>query len=224
MLSSEALARIGVHAAFTVAADGGVRDEHDPLAEQIAWRAGFHLPLYQCRQLHGDQVWWVEWGDAKGGADILISRKRDCTLAIRTADCLPILLADADAGVIAAVHAGWRGTVRNVAAKAVATMVEIGANPDRIHADFGPAIGSCCFTVDGDCLEQLRRAAECVGIHEDGGRHHADLAAINRHQLQQSGLHPAHIGGGAACTCCSTDHFSHRRDQSPWRQLALIGL
>jgi len=223
MLISQSLAKIGVHAAFSEAADGGIRDANDPLAEQIAWHAGFHLPLYQCEQLHGDDVWWVEWGDAGGGADILITRKHNCTLAIRSADCLPIALADANAGVVAVVHAGWRGTARNIVGKAVATMVEIGANPDEIHADFGPAIGDCCFAIDGECLQQLQQVASDGGITQRNQQWFADLATINRTQLLQAGLNATHIASRPLCTCCSPAYFSHRRDRSPWRQLSLIG-
>ncbi|RMH50616.1 MAG: peptidoglycan editing factor PgeF [Zetaproteobacteria bacterium] len=223
MVGSRILARIGIQAAFTDAADGGVRDAADPLAERIAWRAGFHLPLHQCRQLHGDAVWWVEWGDAGDGADILISRKRHHTLAIRTADCLPVLLADGEAGVVAAVHAGWRGTVCNVVARAVAVMVEIGARAERIHADFGPAIGPCCFRVEGEARARLQAAADGVGVTAaDGAAAYADLAAINRWQLERAGVPAGQIDSDGPCTCCSGGYFSHRRDRSPWRQLSLI--
>lgn len=224
MLISQSLAAIGIHAAFSDATDGGVRDENDDLADHLAWRAGFSLPLYQCKQLHGDAVWWVEWGGVGAGADILISHQRNLTLAIRSADCLPILLADATAGVIAAVHAGWRGTVANVAAKAVAMMVEIGADLSAIHADFGPAIGPCCFTVDGDCRHHLQQAAGGVGMTSQDKRQVADLVAINRWQLERAGLNVDQISDAAPCSCCSTHYFSHRRDRSPWRQIALIGL
>ncbi|MDX8413410.1 MAG: polyphenol oxidase family protein [Mariprofundales bacterium] len=224
MLTSQSLAAIGIHAAFSDATDGGVRDEYDVLAEHIAWRAGFSLPLYQCKQLHGDAVWWVEWGRAGQGADILISRQRNLTLAIRTADCLPILLADAGAGVIAAVHAGWRGTVANVAAKAVATMVELGADLTAIHADFGPAIASCCFAVNGDCSRQLQQVAGGVGVTTVGEQQAVSLVEINRWQLEQAGVNAAHISNTAPCSCCAYHYFSHRRDQSPWRQVALIAL
>jgi len=224
VLISQSLAGIGIHAAFSEAADGGVRDENDPLAEGLGWRAGFHLPLYQCQQLHGDDVWWVEWGDAGKGADILLSRQHKLTLAIRTADCLPILLADAEAGVIAAVHAGWRGTARNVAAKAITTMVAMGANPAHIHAALGPSIAPCCFTIGDDCREQLWQAAGGIGLLQHDQTWSANLAAINGQQLQKAGVKVSHIDTTTRCSGCSSGFFSHRRDQTPWRQLSLIGL
>ncbi len=223
MLTAKSLAMIGVRAAFSDAADGGVRDEHDPLAEKIAWRAGFHLPLHQCRQLHGDGVWWVEWGGSGAGADILLSRRTDLTLAVRTADCLPLLLADGEAGVIAAVHAGWRGTALDIAGRAVAMMCEIGASRAQIRAVLGPAIGGCCFRVRDEALTRLEACGDGIGMREHEGGVCADLTEINRYQLQRAGVSDGRIEVLACCTCCGTGYFSHRRDQTPWRQLALIG-
>ncbi|MDQ6965135.1 MAG: polyphenol oxidase family protein [Mariprofundales bacterium] len=154
----------------------------------------------------------------------MVSRKHGVTLAIRTADCLPILLADADAGVIAAVHAGWRGTVANVAARAVHVMVEMGAATTAIHADLGPAIADCCFTVDGECRQQLQQTASGIGMVAQGALQSASLSAINRWQLEEAGIDSHHITDQRVCTCCTTNYFSHRRDNSPWRQLALIGV
>ncbi|MDX8410185.1 MAG: peptidoglycan editing factor PgeF [Mariprofundales bacterium] len=224
MLTSPLLASIGIQAAFSEAVDGAVRDENDiEGANRLCHRGSFPPPAHQCRQLHGNKIWHVENNRATDGADILLCATPTTTLAVRSADCLPILLADAEAGVIAAVHAGWRGTAATVAGEAVAAMTALGAKPERIHASMGPAIGSCCFTIEEPCRQQLARCADGVGITPWDGAWRADLAQINAHHLQCAGIQKGQIEQRGSCTCCQPQRFfSHRRNSTNLRQLALI--
>ncbi|MDX8390750.1 MAG: peptidoglycan editing factor PgeF [Mariprofundaceae bacterium] len=161
-------------------------------------------------------------------ADILFATEPSTPIAIRTADCLPILLADPVAGVIAAVHAGWRGTAANITQVAIHTMQQWGAHPEKILAVMGPSIGPCCFHIHHECAAML--TASCpdaeAAISNDQKHISADLAAINHLQLQQSGIKKQHIDHIKACTCCDSKRFfSFRRDGSrSGRQLAIITL
>lgn len=158
-------------------------------------------------------------------ADILLSSVTDCALAVRTADCLPILLADPQAGIIAAVHSGWRGTAQGVATAAVQAMCRQGAKAERILASLGPCIGPCCFTLDE------KAAATLAACCPDARNHvswqpaaHADLAGINMLQLGQAGIAADHIEHLQACTCCQPqDYYSYRRDgAASGRHLAVV--
>ncbi len=182
---------------------------------------------HQCQQVHGSSVFYCA-GDGvlhQQEADILITQERNTALAIRTADCLPILLADKQVGIFAAVHAGWRGTVAKVVAKSVDAMCEQGAKAEHIVASLGPCIGSCCFEVNQEVGQQL---SACCGenITQDiDDKVFADLTRANVLQLQQAGLLVEHIECANVCTFCSTEpeYFSYRRDcGKTGRQLAII--
>lgn len=133
-----------------------------------------------------------------GEGDALIASVPGVTVSVRTADCLPILLADVRTGRVAAVHAGWRGTVARVVLNA---MERMGSRPADIYAAIGPGIGKCCYEVGLDVAQQL-------------GEPHAgkvDLAEINRGQLAEAGVE--HIDVLGLCTFCNADQFwSYRRE------------
>jgi len=188
--------------------------------------AGFPMP-HQAKQAHGSQVLVC---DGEGGthddeADILVTTLPNVALAVRTADCVPILLADQRNQVIAAVHAGWKGTVAQVAQKAVVTMCEFGALPKQIVASIGPSICGDCFEVNQSIVNQLNASCnEDVSKH-DGDRIYANLLRTNMLQLQNVGLQQCHIEASKACTVCASKppYFSYRRDQGETgRQLATI--
>jgi len=161
-------------------------------------------------------------------ADILITRTAGCSVAVRTADCLPILLIDPKAGVAAAVHAGWRGTAQNIAQIAVQQMQELGAKTEHILASLGPSISSCCFEVDLHTAEQLASSHPQANrhIHYKDNKASPDLQAINILQLQSSGIQPASIESTSLCTyCLEKRFFSYRRDSMrSGRQLAIVAL
>ena len=190
--------------------------------------AGMPSP-HQARQVHGTQV-LVCSGASKHheqDADILIAREQGVALAVRTADCLPVLLADKQAGVIAAVHAGWRGTVARIVEQALARMLAYGAEVERIQASLGPYIAPCCFAVSDDVAEQLCDAcSQNVTLHQDG-KTYADLAKANHVQLLSFGVNTENIELSRHCTACCKQpgFFSYRRDKGKTgRQLSMICL
>jgi len=125
-------------------------------------------------------------------------------IAIKTADCIPILLVDERRRAVAAVHAGWRGTVAGIAAGAVEAMRRrFGTDPRDVHAAIGPGIGKCCFEV----------GPEVAAEFGERGRAHIDLAAANRGRLLEAGVTPERIYTSNLCTKCRAEEFhSFRRD------------
>ncbi|MBR7184482.1 MAG: peptidoglycan editing factor PgeF [Clostridia bacterium] len=152
---------------------------------------------------------------ADGSCDGYVTTSRGVTVGVKTADCVPILLADETAGIIAALHAGWRGTAAGIAREGVRKMVALGAHPSRIKAAIGPAIGPCCYAVGEDFLAAVS-AFPCADlclphITRRAGQNFADLSAMNTDILLAEGLLPAQIDTAGLCTCCDTEHFySHR--------------
>jgi YfiH family protein len=140
-----------------------------------------------------------------GEADALLESRPGSAVAVKTADCIPILLADPRHRAVAAVHAGWRGTVAEIARHAVEAMQQhFGTRPEDLHAAIGPGIGKCCYEVGPEVARQFGET----------GRAHIDLSAANRGQLLAAGLADIQIYSANLCTLCMSDEFhSFRRDQ-----------
>ncbi len=145
--------------------------------------------------------------------DGVVTAAMDLGLVCFTADCVPILLVDPQAKVIAAVHAGWRGTVRSIAANAVEKMVQAGANPQNILAAIGPSIGPCHFEVGQEVAEEFAaRFGEKLPLKEHRPGHSmVDLWAANRLVLMEAGVQNDRIFTANICTFCNNlDFYSHR--------------
>ena len=139
-----------------------------------------------------------------GEGDALLENTPGSVVAVKTADCIPILLIDERNRAVAAVHAGWRGTAARIAVRAVEAMqARFGTLPGDLHAAIGPGIGKCCFEVGPEV------AAEFGGQ----GRGHIDLPEVGRRQLLDAGVAPKRIYASNLCTMCRADEFhSFRRD------------
>ena len=140
-----------------------------------------------------------------GEGDALIENQPGSVVAVKTADCIPILLVDERLHAVAAVHAGWRGTVARIAVRAVAAMNgRFGTRTEDLHAAIGPGIGKCCYEV----------GAEVAAQFGGQGRGHIDLAAANRRQLEEAGVTPARVYASNLCTMCRGEELdSFRRDR-----------
>jgi hypothetical protein len=190
-----------------------------------------HLPIpHRSQQVHGTNYLFCEGQGLQHNdqADILIAHTTGCSIAVRSADCLPILLIDTQAGVAAAVHAGWRGTVQNIATIAIQKMQEFGAKPEHILASLGPCIARSCFEVNMHTANELSHSHPQAHLHIDYKEGHswADIQAINTLQLQSSGLKVTNIESIKLCTSCLPERFfSYRRDGiQSGRQLAIVTL
>jgi hypothetical protein len=156
-------------------------------------------------------------GGVLGEGDALLEDRPGAVIAIKTADCLPILLVDERQRAVAAVHAGWRGTVARIAAGAVEAMRRrFDTRPCDLHAAIGPGIGKCCYQVGPEVAEQF-------GLQ---GRGHIDLAAANSAQLLEAGVTPERIDASKLCTMCQALEFhSFRRDgQAAGRLYSFAGI
>jgi len=169
----------------------------------------------------------AETGEA-GGADALVTTSPGVVLAILTADCVPIVLHDPVAGVLACVHAGWRGTVAGVTAAALAAMQRLGACPADVTAGIGPAIGADRYQVGPDVHEAVTRTfgpAAAGFIRPDPsapGRWLLDLWAANRHALRQAGVPGPRIHTTDIPTGPVPGHFFSDRTARPCGRLALV--
>lgn len=178
------------------------------------------------RQVHSDVAVIVRGPDQEGvQGDALITDTAGLLVGVRTADCLPILLVETRRRAVAAVHAGWRGTVANIAGKTVARLAEeLGGDPRSMHAVVGPGIGVCCYEVGPEVAARFRRL---FPEREDLDRRtRVDLAEANRRQLAGAGLPVDQIHIGAPCSFCHPEEFhSYRRDGSgAGRMLSAVGI
>ena len=171
-----------------------------------------HAQLATLRQIHSDKVLVADHAGVVGEGDAVISARPGLTLAIRTADCLPVLIADARNKTVAAVHAGWRGVVREVAPRAIEAMArQFGSLPEDLTVAVGPGIGACCFEVGPEVAIQF--AGFFPERQDLSARTKIDLAEAVVRQLRRIGVPPGQIGSTKFCTYCQSESFhSYRRD------------
>ncbi|HKN62619.1 MAG TPA: peptidoglycan editing factor PgeF [Candidatus Acidoferrales bacterium] len=192
------------------------------------------------RQVHSDIAHHVGASNPASGTEVrkgdaLFTRERGVLLAVQTADCIPILLVDTKRKAIAAIHAGWRGTLQRIAEKTLGRMqMEFGSQPKDVVAALGPGIGRCCYEVGHDVAGEF--AAKFANAREwfEGPfdavasgdndpswlpwltmkppghapppeRVHLDLVAANRSILIAAGVAPQNISASGFCTACRTD-------------------
>ncbi|MBI5083773.1 MAG: peptidoglycan editing factor PgeF [Acidobacteria bacterium] len=171
--------------------------------------------VFLLHQIHSATVHEAPGCHTATCGDALVTRQPGVQLGVKTADCLPILIADPVSRCAAAVHAGWRGTLTNIASAAVSRLQSLyGAQPASLHAAFGPSIGPCCFEVGPDVAPRFQSLfPERSDLHQQT---HIDLCEANLRQLLAAGLLPAHIDSLPPCTFCGGSEFhSWRRDHHP---------
>lgn len=202
-------------------------------------------PLARLQQVHGADVLVIKPStdltsfqdgriEARPAADAVITSRPDITLAVATADCVPVLLVDPRAGVIAAVHAGWRGIAEQIIAATIEAMGrELGCEPADCIAAIGPCIGADCYRVGGEVIDRFTAAGldpQVFTEHEldEAGNPTAccNLSAAAAQQLLDAGLLPEHVHDVDLCTHSDSRRFhSHRRDgATAGRMLAGIAL
>ncbi|KND38703.1 peptidoglycan editing factor PgeF [Streptomyces acidiscabies] len=176
-------------------------------------------------QVHGAdaEVVTEPWG-AKPvpEVDAIVTARRGLPLAVLTADCVPVLLADPVAGVAAAAHAGRPGMVKGVVASAVRAMAELGAEPDRIVARTGPAVCGRCYEVPSDLRADVAALEPAAYAETSWGTPAVDVAAGVHAQLERLGVRDR--AQSPVCTLESHDHFSYRRDGATGRLAGYVWL
>ena len=175
------------------------------------------------KQVHGAKVANADTLPAPVEADASVARKANTLCAILSADCLPLLLCDANGSVVAAAHCGWRGIAAGVIEKTVSAMR---IAPDILLAYLGPAIGPKAYEVGADVHEAFLRGdagAQQAFVAHSPGKWLADLYLLARQRLNRLGVKIIH--GGNFCTYTEANRFfSHRRDGNTGRMASLIWL
>ena len=178
-------------------------------------------------QIHSNKVIRITDADSGKGyfkadefeGDGFVTADKGVTLAVKTADCVPILLSgeDGHGNVIAvsALHAGWRGTAKNIVSVGVSGLKELGVEPKNIYAAIGPHICAECFEVDPDCRDEmisLLGAPYERFMYQKGEKFYIDLGKINRQLLIELGVPEENTELSDNCTACSPELFySHRK-------------
>lgn len=164
------------------------------------------------RQVHGIEI--VDACEADGRkADAVRSCDPGLIAAVRTADCVPILLACPRRNEVVAVHAGWRGLVADAPGHAIRGLVERGSKPNELLAAIGPSIGIDAFEIGPEVAEAFNASDLGPALRHGSQRPHADLHFAARRRLLSAGLAPSRIDGEPSCTATSGRFFSHRRDE-----------
>jgi len=236
-LQSSLLRRAGVRHAFFTRLGGvstgdlaslnaavSVGDDPERVEENLTRAAGAlgvgRDRLFLASQVHGKDVVVVTAesdpeGVASARADALASNAAGVALGVRTADCVPVLLADPDAGAASAVHAGWRGVEQGVVAQAVKRLCGLGARAERVMAAIGPHIGADAFEVGEDVALRLAAASRATDVvrQSAGRKPRVNLARIVQAQLEAAGVLPSRVERVEGCTFSDARRFySHRRD------------
>lgn len=185
----------------------------------------FNIPMENflvLNQVHGDNIFVIKpHGDYFTSRealnyDAIVTNRTNLAICIKTADCVPVFIMDRVKKVIAAVHAGWRGSALGITAKVVRLMQNsYGSEPQNILAAIGPAIGPCCYEVDLPAADAFRCQNNSESFLFPGKRKNRwmlDLVEANRRQLLNCGIPEANIESSGLCTVCRQDaFFSHRR-------------
>jgi polyphenol oxidase len=216
---------------------------------------GSDLTLVSLHQIHSDVVRCFDSVPAKQSkGDALATSRRGLLLGVRTADCAPVLVVDPKKRVVAAIHAGWRGTLARIVEKGVGELRRhFGSDPADLVAAIGPGIHGCCYEVDenfrdkfraqfpyADVLFQevfssdpVRRKYPLLFMNQRAPGHgephrtvHLDLVEANRRQLLDAGIRQQNIWISDLCTSCRTDlFFSHRKERGvTGRMMAAIAI
>ena len=218
--------------AFASARDGvrhffGTRGHADSLALDVgvpARQSGTqgHGWLLSVKQVHGTDALVVdrpitESDQFPGGWDALVTNQLGVTVAVRTADCVPVLVHDPHRHVVAAIHVGWRGAVAGVVSKTLMLMAtRFGSTRSDLRVSIGPSAGPCCYEVDDPVLDQLRMGLpdwESVVRDYQGHKARLDLKAIIRRQMEGEGVSSSSVSSVNLCTICHDQLFySYRRE------------
>ncbi|MFD4624588.1 peptidoglycan editing factor PgeF [Streptomyces sp. NPDC058475] len=176
-------------------------------------------------QVHGPEVAVVDgpWGDRPvAEVDAIVTARRGLALAVLTADCTPVLLADPVAGIVAAAHAGRPGMIAGVVPAVVRAMVELGAEPARIVARTGPAVCGRCYEVPERMRADVAAIEPTAHAETSWGTPAVDVTAGVHAQLERLGVRDREQS--PVCTLESQDHFSYRRDRTTGRLAGYVWL
>ncbi|MDN5942512.1 MAG: peptidoglycan editing factor PgeF, partial [Nitrospira sp.] len=181
-----------------------------------------HGWLLSVKQVHGTDALVLDRqltdsDQFPGGWDALVTDQPGVTVAVRTADCVPVLVHDPCRRVVAAIHAGWRGAVAGIISKTLTLMASrFGSAQSDLRVSIGPSAGPCCYEVDDPVLDQLRMGLpdwESVVHDYRGHKARLDLKALIRRQVEDEGIPTPAVSAVNVCTICHDQLFySYRRE------------
>jgi YfiH family protein len=200
--------------------DANIRKNWDIVAATFGVASG---NFFQVHQVHGDRILTIDdagtqdFGPGDLKYDAIVTHRPGLALCVKTADCVPVLMVDVEKRIVAAVHAGWRGSALNISGKVLRLLSErYGSNPYDVQAAIGPAIGSCCYEVDDavyEAMESHPARGKIFTSLPERGKWKLNLALANRYQLQELGVPGERIMDADICTSCTSERFySHRRE------------
>jgi YfiH family protein len=179
------------------------------------------MPLITARQTHSIERCFIESAkqaqEKTPDCDAMTARARGILLAIQTADCLPVLIADTQTGAMAAIHAGWRGTAGRITERTVADLMRQGVNTKNCLAAIGPTACAACYEVGTDVIDKYKNEFRywkhlLVNFKEDG-KAHLDIRAANVQQLAYCGFDEEQIFVAPYCTMHQNEmFFSYRKE------------
>jgi len=202
------------------------------LAEQLESSTPLHFIV--AKQTHSDNIsiiskqntkGWEHLDDAIENCDALITNVPHVVLSILTADCVPVLLYDTKRDVIAAIHAGWKGTQQEIVRKTLEEMQKtFTLNPEDILAGIAPSIGKCCYEVGEDVAKHFFDTPK--GFRKVKDKYMLDLPYLNKKQLLDFGVKEENIEMSNICTACHNEKFfSYRKEKGcSGRFMSMIGL
>lgn len=220
----------------------GMNRGDEPVRVTENWRrfmekAGIGYKPFVCgKQVHGNVVHVATHEDARPAygegelieADGYVTKEKGLPLAIFTADCVPVLLEDTTAGVVGAVHCGWRSTVADIEANAIEKMVELGAKTCNIRIAIGPAINRCCFEVGPEVIDAVKwligdKEAAAFYDAKSDGKYMLDLKGVVACRFEQLGVPGENMEMVGECTMCHPEkYYSHRYSNGSRGSLASV--
>ncbi|MBI5740887.1 MAG: peptidoglycan editing factor PgeF [Nitrospirae bacterium] len=216
----------GIRAFFTVRS---FVSSHNHVREALAQE--FNIPkdgIYLPVQKHTNRVQVLESGASPETADAVITVRKNIFIGVLVADCVPILLFDRGKAVTGAVHAGWRGTAKQILKETIQAMQDrFGSSPCDILMAIGPSIRQCSYEVDEDVKASVEEATgEGDYFRREGDKYYIDLSSANRMQALSMRILPENIWQSGECTYCNPERFySYRRSMGTHgRQGGFIGM
>jgi hypothetical protein len=204
-----------------------VRNNRDVILDKIGFDRS--EKIYSIKQVHGSRIIKIDKDKNYNSdeileeADCIITDRKDFPVMVMGADCNLILIADVNKKVIAAVHAGWKGTLYRLVSKAILFMKDIfKSRTDDLFVSFGPSIRKCCYKVRDSLIKEfIERFDNRKFYSKKNSDIFLDLVKVNYIQLQELGLKKENIFDCKVCTCCNPGFFSYRKSRITGRQAGI---
>lgn len=197
---------------------------HLPLAVQLEQFGIKETDIAACKQVHGKEILLADAPGKREGFDAVITNTKGVFAAVSVADCTPVLIYDSTTHAVAAIHAGWRGTVLEIVSATLKKMkTELGTETKNCFAYIGTCISECSFEVGEEVAAQFNTAF--VQWNKDKQKHFVDLKKANKAQLLDAGVPVRQIEVSPFCTVLNNDEFfSYRKENgAPGRMMGVIG-